>query len=340
MGLFDSIGDIFEDAVDFIAPIAAPVASAVGGFFGVPQLGGIFGGNTNWGDIGKFGSAAYNAYSGYQQFQNQQDQLSWQRNFYDQQLRQGVISQEQFDQQLQKQIAFGQETNAQNLAEAQRNRDFQERLSSTAHQREIADYKKAGLNPILSGTGGMGSSSPAGSMARVENAYEGTAGDVNNARKIRDVEMANIAIQAQRLKNETTLTNSQALNQRAQAYNQSQQGDLVELEKLNKMASTTSLKWDEVVKMGQSSKLYEEKLLLEIEQKYRQGQIDLNTAQRLLTQAQTRFQDQSTHSRTSSAEFLHRYGDWGEAAKIWRDAADGLGEFTPKFHIPKGGKRK
>ncbi|AXL15536.1 DNA pilot protein [Microviridae sp.] len=90
--------------------------------------------------------------------------------------------------------ASQQATNAWSAKEAQKNRDFTEEMSSTAHQREVEDLKKAGLNPLLS-AGGSGSSTPSGTQPNLKAGQLGTdlmqfansAADTKNKKSQQDV---------------------------------------------------------------------------------------------------------------------------------------------------------
>lgn len=57
------------------------------------------------------------------------------------------------------------DANEANIALSREQMAFQERMSSSAHMREVEDLRRAGLNPILSADGGA--STPSGAMANV-----------------------------------------------------------------------------------------------------------------------------------------------------------------------------
>lgn len=103
--------------------------------------------------------------------------------------------------------AWGQsQANRWNVAEAAKNREFQERMSSTSHQREVEDLRKAGLNPILS-AGGGGASSPSGAMPNIRSIAEGASASATG--------VARMAADLGKIKADTALSKQQTKNTKA-----------------------------------------------------------------------------------------------------------------------------
>lgn len=108
-------------------------------------------------------------------------------------------------------------SSAMNLFGANSNRQWQEYMSSTAHQREVEDLKKAGLNPILSAYG-KGASTPPGGYATVENPLREWDSNVNSAKAV--------SISKQGMDNQTRLADADIAVKLATAENVKAQTDL------------------------------------------------------------------------------------------------------------------
>lgn len=82
--------------------------------------------------------------------------------------------------------AYGQrEANQAMATSAYEQMAFQERMRGSAHQAEVNDLRMAGLNPVLSGTGGHGAATPGGAQYQAENELDSVASTGMQAMQLR-----------------------------------------------------------------------------------------------------------------------------------------------------------
>lgn len=167
-------------------------------------------------------------------------------------------------------IALGALSTAGDIYSAQQSKeqakaqmDFQERMSSTAAQRAVEDYRKAGLNPGLAYD--RGASSPSGTAANIGNPIASGIATAQQARQIAQAMKFAKETQSEQLRNiranteKTSIEGANAkltgdllgqqfrFNQINQPFDMRMKAALATLQELNIPAAKNTADWENII---------------------------------------------------------------------------------------------